>query len=453
MNLSKKRKMRNRIIVFIGFLCFFVCWVQAAGEHYYFKNFSIKDGLPQTTVNAIMQDKKGFMWFGTKGGLSRYDGVSFRNFKRNMNDNHSLGNNFITCLYEDKGGNIWVGTDAGVYIYYSDREIFMQFNLLSKENTRIERTVSAISGDKEGRIWVAVETQGLFCYEPQKEILHNYALNNISANVQSVISDNSGTIWIGFYGCGLFYSKDDLKTLHPYIYPKDGKEIFKDDVIMKIVHGSYNCLYISSIRKGVLELNLTSGNLRSLLSIDETGEKVYSRDLLVNSNNELWIGTESGVYIYNLRTDKYVHLQSTKDDPYSLSDNAVYSLYEDREDGIWVGSYFGGVDYYPKSYTYFEKYYPKDGNNSLHGKRVREFCEDNNGILWIGTEDGGLNRFNPKEKIFSFFVPSSGFTNIQSLCMVGDKLWVGTFSKGLKIVDINTGSILKTYQKTASSRS
>ena len=124
--------MRNRIIVFIGFLCFFVCWVQAAGEHYYFKNFSIKDGLPQTTVNAIMQDKKGFMWFGTKGGLSRYDGVSFRNFKRNMNDNHSLGNNFITCLYEDKVGNIWVGTDAGVYIYYSDREIFMQFNLLSK---------------------------------------------------------------------------------------------------------------------------------------------------------------------------------------------------------------------------------------------------------------------------------------------------------------------------------
>lgn len=293
----KKRKMRNRIIVFIGFLCFFVCWVQAAGEHYYFKNFSIKDGLPQTTVNAIMQDKKGFMWFGTKGGLSRYDGVSFRNFKRNMNDNHSLGNNFITCLYEDKVGNIWVGTDAGVYIYYSDREIFMQFNLLSKENTRIERTVSAISGDKEGRIWVAVETQGLFCYEPQKEVLHNYALNNISANVQSVISDNSGTIWIGFYGCGLFYSKDDLKTLHPYIYPKDGKEIFKDDVIMKIVHGSYNCLYISSIRKGVLELNLTSGNLRSLLAIDETGEKVYSRDLRVNSNYELWIGTESGVYI------------------------------------------------------------------------------------------------------------------------------------------------------------
>ena len=96
---------------------------------------------------------------------------------------------------------------------------------------------------------------------------------------------------------------------------------------------------------------------------------------------------------------------SSQDDPYSLSDNAIYSLCEDREHGIWVGSYFGGVDYYPKSYTYFEKYYPKDGENTLRGKRVREFCQDNKGTLWIGTEDGGLNRFDPKTKTFSSLLP------------------------------------------------
>lgn len=445
--------MKKKLIALISFLCYIICWVQAADEHYYFKNLSIQDGLSQTTVNAIIQDKKGFMWFGTKGGLNRYDGMLFRNFKHDMTDNHSLGNNFVTCLYQDNNGNIWVGTDAGVYIYYSDQEIFIPFDRLSRENTKIERTVSAISGDKQGRVWIAVETQGLFCYEPQKDRLYNYTLHEFSANVQSIAFDNSGTIWIGFYGNGLFYSKDNLKTLHPYLSPKDGNEVFKNDVIMKIVIGAYNCIYISSIRKGVQELNLTSGNLRNLLLMDETGEKVYSRDLLVNSDNELWIGTESGVYVYNLRTDKYMHLYSSKDDPYSLSDNAIYSLCEDRESGIWVGSYFGGVDYYPRSYTYFEKYYPKEGDNNLQGKRVREFCQDNKGILWIGTEDGGLNRFDPKTKTFSFFAPSSGFTNIHGLCMVDDKLWVGTFSKGLKIVDTNTGNILKTYQKNDSPRS
>lgn len=445
--------MDKRFIILISILYYLVCPTYAANQRYYFRNLSIKDGLAQTTVNAIIQDKKGFMWFGTKGGLSRYDGLSFRNFKRDMTDSHSLGNNFVTSLYEDNDGNIWVGTDAGLYIYCSDKEVFAPFDCVSEEGTRIDRTVSAISGDKQGRVWIAVETQGLFCYDSQRKVLYNYMLSEFSANVNSFAFDNSGTIWVGFYGNGLFYSKDNLKTLHPYLSQKDGSEIFKDDVVMNIVPGAYNCLYISSIRQGVQELNLTSGNLRNLLLQDETGEMVYCRDLLVNSDNELWIGTETGAYIYNLRTDRYVHLHSSQDDPYSLADNAIYSLCEDREHGIWVGSYFGGVDYYPKSYTYFEKYYPKDGENTLRGKRVREFCQDNKGTLWIGTEDGGLNRFDPKTKTFSFFAPSAGFTNIHGLCMVGDNLWVGTFSKGLKVVDTYTGNILKTYQKTESPRS
>lgn len=96
---------------------------------------------------------------------------------------------------------------------------------------------------------------------------------------------------------------------------------------------------------------------------------------------------------------------------------------------------------------------PKGIENSLHGKRVREFCRDSQGILWIGTEDGGLNRFNLKTKDFSFFAPSAGFTNIHGLCLVDDKLWVGTFSKGLKVIDTRSGVVLKTYQKNDSPRS
>lgn len=450
--------MKNAVVkrFILIFVCSLLCAtysMQAAGEHYYFRNLSIQNGLSQNTVNAILQDKKGFMWFGTKDGLNRYDGLSFREFRHNITNNQSLGNNFVTSLYEDMEGNIWVGTDAGVYIYYPERDIFIPFTKLSEENSKIERAVPMISGDEQGRVWLAVEAQGVFCYDIQKQQLRNYVLDKFPTNVNCISFDNSGTIWIGFYGSGLFCSKDNLRTLHPYLSPKEGDEVFKDDVVMKILPGAYNCMYITSIKKGVQELNLTSGKLRDLLLLDENNEMVYSRDLLIKSDNELWIGSESGVYIYNLRTGKYVHLYSTKNDPYSLSDNAIYALCKDREDGVWVGSYFGGVDYYPKSYSYFEKYYPKDVESSLRGKRVREFCQDNKGVLWIGTEDGGLNRFDPKTKKFSFFTPSAGFTNIHGLCMVGDKLWVGTFSKGLKIVDTHTGNILKTYQKTASPRS
>ena len=449
--------MKKALTLLFCFICYQIsCHAQVADEHYYFKNLSVQNGLSQNTVNTILQDKQGFMWFGTKDGLNRYDGLSFRKFKHDDRSQRSIGNNFITALYEDEKGNIWVGTDVGLYIYYPEKDFFEHFTELSAENTKIEHTVTAISGDNQGCVWVAVESQGLFCYELEKEKLRNYTLENFSfltTNVQTFVFDNSGTLWIGCYGDGLFYSKDRLKTLHPYRSPIDNKETYANDVVISLAKGAYNCLYVGSLKGGVKELNLTSNKLHDLLLADENGESVFCRELLMASDNELWIGAESGLYIYNLRLGKFVHLRSSINDPYSLSDNAIYSLCKDREGGIWIGSYFGGVNYYPRFYTNFEKYYPKGTENGLQGKRVREFCQDNQGVLWIGTEDGGLNRFNPKTKTFSFFTPSNAFTNVHGLCLIGDHLWVGTFSKGVKVVDTHTGAIVKTYRKTDSPRS
>lgn len=437
--------MKNTFCVLACFFITIFCQAQSVEEHYYFKNLSIRNGLSQNTVNAILQDRKGFMWLGTKDGLNRYDGLSFRKFKHDAANPRSIGNSFITSLYEDFNGNIWVGTDAGVYIYYPEKEAFEEFDCQSLEKTRIERSVSMIAGDKQGRVWIAVEAQGMFCYDACQKLLRNYPLSEISSNIKCFTFDSGGTLWLGFYGDGLYYSKDNLATVHPYGSPEDGKREFEGGVITKIVQGNYNCLYIGSVKEGVSELNLTSGQVRNLLAIDESGESIFCRDLLPYSDNELWIGTESGIYIYNLRTAQFIHLRASLYDSYSLSDNAIYALYKDREEGLWIGSYFGGVDYYPRQYTYFAKYYPKNIANSLHGKRVREFCRADDGTLWIGTEDGGLNHFNPKTKEFHFFEPSAGFTNIHGLCMDGSHLWVGTFSKGLRVIDTRTGVVLRTY--------
>lgn len=445
--------MKNTFCVLACFFITIFCQAQSVEEHYYFKNLSIRNGLSQNTVNAILQDRKGFMWLGTKDGLNRYDGLSFRKFKHDAANPRSIGNSFITSLYEDFNGNIWVGTDAGVYIYYPEKEAFEEFDCQSLEKTRIERSVSMIAGDKQGRVWIAVEAQGMFCYDARQKLLRNYPLSEISSNIKCFTFDSGGTLWLGFYGDGLYYSKDNLATVHPYGSPEDGKREFEGGVITKIVQGNYNCLYIGSVKEGVSELNLTSGQVRNLLAIDESGESIFCRDLLPYSDNELWIGTESGIYIYNLRTAQFIHLRASLYDSYSLSDNAIYALYKDREEGLWIGSYFGGVDYYPRQYTYFAKYYPKNIANSLHGKRVREFCRADDGTLWIGTEDGGLNHFNPKTKEFHFFEPSAGFTNIHGLCMDGSHLWVGTFSKGLRVIDTRTGVILRTYTEGHTSHS
>ena len=245
--------MKKRIIALISFLCYIICWAQAADEHYYFKNLSIQDGLSQNSVTSILQDRKGFMWFGTKDGLNRYDGFSFRKFKYDELNNNSIGNNFVTALYEDKKGNIWVGTDVGLYIYYPDKDAFEHFAEQTSANIRIDKAISMISSDAQGQVWIAVESQGLFCYNLDTRSLTNFPLNNyphITTNIKSFTFDNSGVLWIGFYGDGLFYSKDGLKTLLPYS-TRDGSSEYVNDVVSDIVSGAYNCLYIGSAKGGL----------------------------------------------------------------------------------------------------------------------------------------------------------------------------------------------------------
>ncbi len=197
-------------------------------DNYYFKRLNITHGLSQNTVNTIMQDRKGFMWFGTKDGLNRFDGQSFQIFKYTPQKINSLGNSFITTLFEDNEGNIWVGTDAGIYIYYPEEEIFKPFTLKATDGSVVEKTVTIITGDKEGNIWIVAEMQGLYCYDSQKQSFTNYQLKK--SNIRSFNIDKTGTIWVSFYEGGLFFSKDNLKTLHP-LKGEDGKELFKDEVI------------------------------------------------------------------------------------------------------------------------------------------------------------------------------------------------------------------------------
>ncbi len=164
--------------------------------------------------------------------------------------------------------------------------------------------------------------------------------------------------------------------------------VSKDCTIASII-GSSN---------GLAEINLTTRKVRRLLND-------YVRNICLRSDTELWVGTEQGIYIYNLETDKYIHLTTSEsDDRYALSDNAIYTIFKDREGGNAIGSYFGGVNYYPHQYTYFEKYYPGTDMRYL-GHRIREFCGSNDGTIWFGTEDKGLFHFNPADGTVTTFPP------------------------------------------------
>jgi len=444
------KKTHSIILSFIFFFIGIYCYAQQDFfTKYYFKNLNIENGLSQNTVNAILQDSKGFMWFGTKDGLNRYDGLSFRVFKFDVNTNNSIGNNFITALYEDLKGNILVGTDAGLYIYSPITESFKHFSFRSAQGTTIDRSVTAIVSDKKGGIWISVDSQGLFYYEPTNGTLINYlsskSKKSISANITRFWFDDNGTCWLCLYDDNLYYTKDHFKTLKPFI-AADGSQPFKDDIINKLVAGPYHFLYVGSSKGGLKEIDLTTNKVRNLLLKDESGDNVYAREIAFYSKDELWIGSESGLFIYHLKSGNFTHLTCVNGDPYSLSDNAIYSLCKDKEGGMWIGSYFGGINYYPKQYTYFEKFYSFGNTNRAFGKRVREFCESNDGTIWIGTEDKGLFNYNPATGNIKPFIHPAIYHNVHGLCLDGNFLWIGTFSKGLNRLNLKTKEV-KSYQK------
>ncbi len=409
------------------------------GQQYAFRSLDNTKGLSNNSVNAILQDKEGFMWFGTKDGLDRYDGTSFLSFTKEAG---TLGNNYVTALYEDVQGRLWIGTDLGLYVYLPDTERVERFLERSDTGDTIDNTVNSIIGDREGNVWLSVQAQGIFRYSlADNRLLHRRTDGSgkiMFHGLERMCFDEENVCWIDTHDGNLYTSVDSLATLTPVALRRDGIS-FLWGYSNKIVAGPYGCLYVGTV-DGLKEVNLIGGTVRDLLSRDESGESLYVRELTFCSDDELWVGTESGVYVYNLRTGKYTHLRSVSGDPYSISDDAVYAICKDKEGGVWVGTYFGGVNYYPKQYTCFDKFYPRAGMDDI-GRRVREFCADRDGGVWIGTEDKGLFHYDPRTKEIRPFRHPDIYRNVHGLCLDGDYLWVGNFARGLHRVDLRTKAV------------
>ena len=425
----------------------------------YFVRLGVENGLAKNTVYCILQDRQGFMWFGTKDGLSRYDGYQFRNYRYEKGNPNSIGNNCIRSLSQDLDGKIWVGTDMGAYIYDPNKDDFEHFGVQTKDGIKIEKEVNDIKQDQSGIYWFAVDWQGVFSYNPKNKELVFHNLNTI-VNAWCIYIDKENRVWIGTHGGGASYydvAKGRFKKASNLFRNSIDKN---EDDVYRIFQDNYNDLIITTANAGVKRLNLTNNTLQQILPLSNLSS-LFIRDAIRKSDTELWFATGNGICIYDSKDENVSFLTHSYFDLYSLSDNAIYSICKDREGGVWVGTYFGGVNYYPYQYTPFNKYYPimdKEDDKTVRGRRIREFELATNGRIWIGTEDEGLNLFDPQKKSFEHFYPdgspaSISFNNVHGLLADGDKLWIGTYSHGLNIMDVNTKKVIKRYVTTKDTNS
>ncbi|PRY97329.1 two component regulator with propeller domain [Marinilabilia salmonicolor] len=424
----------------------------ASGNNFKFVNYQVNNGLSENTVQCIIQDDRGFLWFGTKDGLNRFDGSEFKIYKHEPGNTQSLGNNFIRSLFQDTDGRIWVGTDNQLYILNPITEVFEPFTLQTRDGQFINSAVTSIVSENKNKIWIGTMTQGAFCYNKTTGLLTQYTQGkspqSIGSNlVWNIYRDNAGTIWIGTRS-GLSAFNKETSTFVTY-GSREEKSPFEDPEILSIFEDSDGELWLGTWSGGLVRFNRTTNEFTTWFNSNATKYITHIRAIFEYQKDELLVGSDDGLYLFNKKTLRFTRVDDPAD-PYSLSDQNVYSIYKDREEGIWVGTYFGGVGYISTNSKIIEHYYPKSHKNTLSGKAVSQFCEDEKGNLWIATEDGGLNYFNTKTRQFTSYLPktdqnSISYHNIHALIIDGNNLWIGTFSRGLDVMNLETGTF-KNYQ-------
>ncbi len=442
------RKQTYFLLIFLLFACY------ANGQT--LKFYRPIGDISQNSITSIVQDQEGFLWFGTKYGLNKYNGVSFQTFLHNSDDSTSLTNSSIESLFVNEEGNIWVGTfGGGVNLYNVKDQNFERIHPKLK-SALINENVFSILEDKDGDIWFGTENSGIFIWNKKTTTLQHLVedknkKNSLPLNhISNIEQDENGMIWIATWGGGLCRYNKEKKELTVF---NTKTELELNNDIVRIIHiGKEHRIWIGT-QQGVqcFEFDQNHDLRQSQLKFNK--EKFKNQlnqfviiSILEDSNNRLWIGTENnGLILYDLKTQKIQQFKYNPKENYSIQNNSVWNLFEDQQGTIWIGLFKNGinkVDPFEQKFNHISDG-PESKINLSYGL-VSSFAEDQNNNLWIGTDGGGLNFIDRSQLEFTMenFIPNdfNGLKSKEIVCMIHDEkdqLWIGTWGEGLFIKDQN----------------
>jgi ligand-binding sensor domain-containing protein/signal transduction histidine kinase len=427
-----------------------------------FDHISIEQGLSQSSARVILQDSRGFLWFGTEDGLNRYDGYNFKTFKPDPDVSSSLSDRWINSIVEDDQGYIWVATNqGGISRYDPGTQQFTRFLHDEKNPSSLsDNHVNVLYKDKDGRIWAGTYS-GLDLFDPETNSFKNYVREPSKAeggltgkNITAIFQDNRGIFWIGTWAGGLNRFDALSKTFTSYQSNPEVQNTLSDDHVTAITQGRNNSLWIGTVT-GLNQFEPDSGNFVRFYHSDKNEQSLSSNmvtALKVDSTGNVWIGTNKGLDRLSEAGKRFIHYRNDPTYVRSLSRDEILSIYEDRGGVLWFGTRGGGVNKYDRQRDNFA-YYRHDpaDNRSLSSNIITPIFVDSDGYVWIGT-DMGLDRFTKSTNQVIHYrndpnKPSSIISNdILSLYEDQDGvLWIGT-GNGLDRFDRNSFSF-KHYQR------
>lgn len=439
----------KRLVIYLLLVSYFVSFSMFAGNNdFHFRRFTAEDGLSSNTVRAILQDKRGYIWFGTDEGLNRYDGTGVKIYQYGTQATHGLSCSYISALYEGVD-ELWVGTGDGLYLYTYDTNTFSFFEKQTSKGEPITTTVNDIKHDKDGNLWFATSGQGVFKYNQQMDKLEQYEFSACVGFVPGLCVDNENWVWaVTNQGDTHVYKLNKAENRFEPFELKYKEKQYKSPSIVIFEDADHN-LWLGTWGDGLQKIDRYSGQVTTYLHPSESEGIMHIHSIMQYAPQQLLIGSDDGLSCFNTSTGEHKLYSYDEVNPYSLSNRFVYPIIKDREGGVWIGTYYGGVNYISPNTGQFESYSQSRFFNSVKGSIISHFCEDANGNIWIASDDGGLNCLSTADNRFAHYMPQEGknslsYHNVHALCMDGDNLWIGTYTGGVNVLNVRTG-IFKQY--------
>lgn len=467
----------KKIIFHLIFLSF-IFPATANAANYLFRNLSTDNGLICTQVHAILEDRNGFMWVGTTDGLNKYDGFTFKKYIPEISDGNSIQSYNISSLFQDSYGLIWIFFSSGELSYYDPlTEKFTNFSnqqlkrilpAFSKTScffegnkkqtfigttggllifdhqtkqlntvTRKESFVSAadikhITKDLENNIWFAT-SEGFACLSTQSGKFKNYSLHN--ASISYIFIDSQNKIWAGTTNSGLFKLKTNKNKLFYSKIPTIGSRIYQ------ILEGNKGEIWVSS-NKGISVFNCSGNTCKPKQAYFNSNNfyygsnELFKTEILKDNSGNIWFGdfkVENGVLYYSRKTHKVESIVVDPQNPYSLQQYAITTMYIDRSNNLWIGHNNAGLSVCSLNESPFNLSLIKTSFSGLSSNHIHAICEDSNTNLWIGTDKGIDVAAAGTSQIFKHysFNSKSSSTKLSGRipgCIAEDKnknIWVG----------------------------
>jgi signal transduction histidine kinase/DNA-binding response OmpR family regulator/ligand-binding sensor domain-containing protein len=434
------------------FLLFFLTTSSlfAQRDHVRFEHIGTEHGLSQSNAICTFQDSRGFIWFGTRDGLNKYDGYKMTVYRNNINDSLSISNNIINDIAEDPDGNLWIATWEGINVYDRKREIFTCFKHDDKRKGSLSSNLlNCIFIDDDGTVWVGTEDSGVDVFDARTKQFKNLPIgaDGTSVNariIKRIIKDSENNLWFGTYGGGLNFFDRKTNRFHYYTtHPGDPTSISYNDV-WEIFEDSKKRIWVGTMGGG---LNLFDRGTKTFKRYPARikGERFPPTHILAineDTQNNIWIGAENGcLNMLDPEGNNWKKIPQDESDKTSINSNSVWSITRDRKGNMWVGTFSGGVNFFNRDTDKFHHHHHNSDPTSLSHNNVLAIFEDSRERIWIGTDGGGVNIYDPASGTFRHFLHEDNELNSISgnyvLTITEDKdgnIWFGTWGDGISIM-------------------